>query len=352
MITAREQMEGLLSQLEKKYPGTEVCQEEFEAEVRENRENVSEIRKNPAKERKFGEGSPDSATVLKSSGKSREEESYTGDAVRIYLKEVGKIPLLTAEQELEIARKMEQGDQEARKVMVNSNLRLVVSVAKRYAKGNSMTLLDLIQEGNIGLIKAVEKFDYQMGFKFSTYAIWWIRQSITRAIADQSRTIRLPVHMKELMGRINRFFRKYTADTGKEPTLEKLAEMMGIERERIEEIVKWYGDTVSLDMPVGEETDRFLLDFVEDEHSPEQFSTVEHIMLGKELDQILACLSEREQRILRLRFGFVDNRMWTLEEVGKEYHVTRERIRQIEARALRRLRMKGETDRLRIYLED
>lgn len=274
------------------------------------------------------------------------------DSVRAYLKEIGNIPLLSREEELELAMRIEQGDINAKELMTNSNLRLVVSVAKRYALGSNMTILDLIQEGNIGLIKAVEKFDYHKGYKFSTYAMWWIRQAVTRAIADQSRTIRIPVHMKEQMNRISRALRKFLADTGREPTAAELAEIMQIPAERMEEIMKLYGDTVSLETPIGEEDDTMLMDFVADDSMPEQFSSVEHIMLGEQIDEILAELTEREQRVIRLRFGFVDGRIWTLAEVGKEYHVTRERIRQIEVVALRRLRMKRETKKLKSYLEN
>lgn len=349
MIAAGEQIEKLISVSEKKdsTAGADDILNVFGMEIsdKERTNNFGKIEKNYNGMLVLEGNSPETSM-------DREEENYTADAVKIYLKEVGRIPLLTSEQELEIAKRIERGDEEAKKIMINSNLRLVVSVAKHYAKGNGLSLLDLIQEGNIGLLKAVEKFDYQMGFKFSTYAMCWIRQSITRAIADQSRTIRLPVHMKELMGRISKCFREYMADNGKEPTMEELANMMKMEQDRVEQIVKLYGDTISLDTPIGEGEDRQLLDFVEDEYMPKQFMAVEHIMLGKEIDQILASLSEREQRILRLRFGFVDNRVWTLEEVGREYHVTRERIRQIEARALRRLRTKRETDRLRTYLEE
>lgn len=272
------------------------------------------------------------------------------DSVRAYLKEIGSIPLLTQEQEVEIAKKIEQGDESAKKIMANANLRLVVSVAKRYVRGSNMTLLDLIQEGNIGLLKAIDKYDYHKGYKFSTYAMWWIRQAITRAIADQSRTIRIPVHMKELMNKITRTSRQFLADTGRDPNPNELAVLMNIPKERMNDIYKWYGDTISLDTPVGDE-DSMIKDFVADESMPEQFASVEHVMLGEEINTILSELTEREQRVIRLRFGLADGKVWTLEEVGKEYHVTRERIRQIEARALRRLRMKRETKKLRAYLD-
>lgn len=272
------------------------------------------------------------------------------DSVRAYLKEIGSIPLLTQEQEIEIAKKIERGDEIAKKMMANANLRLVVSVAKRYVRGSNMTLLDLIQEGNLGLLKAIEKYDYHKGYKFSTYAMWWIRQAMTRAIADQSRTIRIPVHMKELMNKITRTSRQFLADTGRDPNLYELAELMNLPIERMHDIKKWYGDTISLDAPVGED-DSMIKDFVADDRMPEQFASVEHVMLGEEINNILSELTEREQRVIRLRFGLADGKVWTLEEVGREYHVTRERIRQIEARALKRLRMKRETKKLRAYLD-
>ncbi len=280
-----------------------------------------------------------------------EEDNYTENSVRTYLKEIGKFPLLTREEECELFRRMEKGDVSAREAVTNANLRLVVSVAKRYVPGSQMALQDLIQEGNIGLMKAVERFDYSKGYKFSTYAMWWIRQAITRAIADQSRTIRIPVHMKEQMSRISRISRKFLADTGREPTVEELANLTETPRERMEEIIKLYGDTISLDTPVGDENDFEIMNFVADERAPEQFSSAEQMMLGEEINALLLDLSEREQQILRLRFGFIDGRIWTLEEVGKEYKVTRERIRQIEVRALKKIRMKRETNELKSYLE-
>jgi RNA polymerase primary sigma factor len=213
-----------------------------------------------------------------------------------------------------------------------------------------MTLLDLIQEGNIGLLKAIDKYNYHKGFKFSTYAMWWIRQAMTRAIADQSRTIRIPVHMKELMSKITRTSHQFLSDNGRDPSINELAILMNISLERMFDIVKWYGDTISLDAPVGEE-DSMIMDFVADDRMSEQFACVEHVMLGAEINSILSDLTEREQRVIRLRYGLIDGRIWTLEEVGKEYNVTRERIRQIESEALRRLRMKRETKKLRAYLE-
>ncbi len=281
-----------------------------------------------------------------------EEENEIEDSVKAYLREIGSIPLLTAEQEIETAKKIEKGETQAKEIMIKSNLRLVVSVAKRYVSGSNMTLLDLIQEGNIGLLKAVEKFDYHKGYKFSTYAMWWIRQSITRAIADQDRTIRIPVHMKEQMHKITKAARNFLIDNGKEPTNAELADLLNTTENKIEEIEKLHGDTISLDTPVGDKEDSILRDFIADGSMPEQFTMVEHVLLSREIETILSSLTEREQRILRLRFGFEDGRIWTLEEVGREYHVTRERIRQIEARSLLRIRMKRESKRLRTYLEE
>lgn len=291
--------------------------------------------------------------VLSEENENEDEEAFLplDDSVKAYLKEIGSIALLSKEEELELAVRIEEGDELAREKMINANLRLVVTVAKRHVRGSNMGFLDLIQEGNIGLMKAVEKYDYHKGYKFSTYAMWWIRQAVTRAIADQSRTIRIPVHMKEQMGKVTKASRKFLVDTGREPSVEELSEIMGIPEERMREIVKLYGDTISLDTPVGDDEDCMLKDFVADENMPEQFETVEHVMLGDELDKLLSGLTEREQRIIRLRFGFVDGRIWTLEQVGKEYHVTRERIRQIEVKALRRLKHRKDVINLKSYLE-
>lgn len=295
------------------------------------------------------------------SEKSKEDEKnakriaelpYVVDSIRSYLREIGKYPLLSAEEEVEVAKRIESGDELAKEKMINSNLRLVVSVAKRYVNGSKMTLLDLIQEGNLGLIKAVDKFDYHKGYKFSTYAMWWIRQAITRAIADQARTIRIPVHMKERMNKLTKASRKFLADNGRDPTTEELAEILDIEEDRVESIVQLYGDTISLDTPIGDEEDAVLMNFVADEEMPGILSSVEQVMLGQELNEVLSILTDREQRILRLRFGFEDGKIYTLEEVGREFDVTRERIRQIEAKALRRLRMSRDTKKLKAYLEE
>ncbi len=287
-----------------------------------------------------------------STDNNNEELPYVADSIRSYLREIGKYPLLTAQEEVDLAKRIEAGDPIAQERMINSNLRLVVSVAKKYVRSSKMTLLDLIQEGNLGLIKAVGKFDYRKGFKFSTYAMWWIRQAITRSIADQGRTIRIPVHMKERMNKVTKASRKFVSDNGRDPTTEELAEILDISEDRVEKIIQLYGDTISLDTPIGEEEDAVLMNFVADDDMPEIFSSVEQTMLGGELDEVLSILTPREQRILRLRFGFDDGKIWTLEEVGKEFDVTRERIRQIEAKALRRLRMNRDTKKLKSYLED
>lgn len=280
-----------------------------------------------------------------------EELPWLEDSIRAYLKEIGEFPLLTKGEEFALARRIEEGDEQARTRMINANLRLVVSVAKRYVRGSNMTLLDLIQEGNLGLLKAVEKFDCHKGYKFSTYAMWWIRQAVTRAIADQSRTIRLPVHMKEKMNRIMRINREFVANHGREATTRELAQAMDTSESLLETIRTYYGDTISLDTPVGEEEDTRLLDFVADENMTEQFAGVEHDLLRSQLEQVLGCLNERERRILKLRFGLEDGKIWTLEEVGQVYQVTRERIRQIEVKALRKLRLKKDAKKLKSYLE-
>ena len=282
---------------------------------------------------------------------SEEELPDIDDSIRMYLKEIGKITLLSAEEEQQIGKRMEKGDSAAKELLTNANLRLVVNIAKRYASGSGMSFLDLIQEGNIGLMKAVDRFDYHKGYKFSTYATWWIRQSITRAISDQSKTIRIPVHMRETMNRIKRETRKFTLEYGKDPNHTEIAYFMKMPIDRIDEIMKLYGDTVSLDNPVGEDEDISLLNMIADDSMAEQYKTAEYSHLKHEVDEILQTLSEREQKIIRLRFGFEDGRIWTLEEVGNIYHVTRERIRQIEAKAIRKLRQKQSMKQLKIYIE-
>ena len=272
------------------------------------------------------------------------------DPVRMYLKEIGKVPLLSAEEEIELAKRMENGDQEAKKRLAEANLRLVVSIAKRYV-GRGMLFLDLIQEGNLGLIKAVEKFDYRKGYKFSTYATWWIRQAITRAIADQARTIRIPVHMVETINKLIRVSRQLLQELGREPTPEEIAEEMDMNVDRVREILKISQEPVSLETPIGEEEDSHLGDFIQDDNVPVPADAAAFTLLKEQLIEVLGTLTEREQKVLRLRFGLDDGRARTLEEVGKEFNVTRERIRQIEAKALRKLRHPSRSRKLKDYLD-
>lgn len=279
------------------------------------------------------------------------ERGNAEDPVRMYLKEIGRIPLLSSEEEIELAKRMEEGDEEAKKKLSEANLRLTVSIAKRYS-GRGMQFLDLIQEGNLGLIKAVEKFDYRKGYKFSTYATWWIRQSITRAIADQARTIRIPVHMVETMNRVNRTSRRLLQEYGREPTPEEIAEAMNLPVERVLEISKISQEPVSLETPIGEEEDSHLEDFIQDEHIPVPADEAAHTLLREQLEKVMDTLSEREQKVLALRFGLEDGKPHTLEEVGREFQVTRERIRQIEAKALRKLRHPTRSRKLRDFLEE
>lgn len=279
------------------------------------------------------------------------ERGNAEDPVRMYLKEIGRIPLLSSEEEIELAKRMEQGDEDAKKQLSEANLRLTVSIAKRYS-GRGMQFLDLIQEGNLGLIKAVEKFDYRKGYKFSTYATWWIRQAITRAIADQARTIRIPVHMVETMNRVNRTSRRLLQEYGREPTPEEVAEAMNLPVERVLEISKISQEPVSLETPIGEEEDSHLGDFIQDEHIPVPADEAAHTLLREQLEKVMDTLSEREQKVLALRFGLEDGKPHTLEEVGREFQVTRERIRQIEAKALRKLRHPTRSRKLRDFLEE
>ncbi len=271
------------------------------------------------------------------------------DPVRMYLKEIGRVPLLTAEEEVELAKRMEMGDREAKQRLIESNLRLVVSIAKRYV-GRGMAFLDLIQEGNMGLIKAVEKFDYRKGYKLSTYATWWIRQAITRAIADQARTIRIPVHMVETINKLVRTSRELVQELGREPTAEEIAEKMGITPEKVREIQKIAQEPVSLETPIGEEEDSHLGDFIEDVDALAPDEAASYLLLREQIEEVLSGLNDREQRVLRLRFGLDDGRPRTLEEVGREFGVTRERIRQIEAKALRKLRNPQRSKKLKDYL--
>lgn len=277
-------------------------------------------------------------------------EGSTSDPVRMYLKEIGRIPLLTFEQEVDLAKKYEKGDMKAKKKLTESNLRLVVSIAKKYI-GRGMSLLDLIQEGNQGLIRAVEKYDWRKGFKFSTYATWWIRQAITRAIADQARTIRIPVHMVETINRFLRISRRLMQDLGREPTPEEIAAAMEVDVAKIREIIKVSQEPTSLETPVGDEEDSHLGDFIQDTSQPSPYDAASRELLKNHIDEVLSTLSDREKKVLILRFGLEDGRPRTLEEVGREFSVTRERIRQIEAKALRKLRHPTRSRKLKDYLE-
>ena len=274
------------------------------------------------------------------------EGTSIDDPVRMYLKEIGKVPLLSAEEEIELAKRMEQGDEEAKHRLSEANLRLVVSIAKRYV-GRGMLFLDLIQEGNLGLIKAVEKFDYRKGYKFSTYATWWIRQAITRAIADQARTIRIPVHMVETINKLIRVSRQLLQEYGREPLPEEIAAEMGIPEEKVREIIKIAQEPVSLETPIGEEEDSHLGDFIPDDDAPAPAEAAAFTLLKEQLMSVLSTLTPREEMVLKLRFGLEDGRARTLEEVGREFKVTRERIRQIEAKALRKLRHPSRSRKLK-----
>ncbi len=305
------------------------------------------------------EEEPDDALLLESDEETEDLENLDltvpegvslEDPVRMYLKEIGKVPLLSAEEEMELAVKMEQGDEAAKKRLSEANLRLVVSIAKRYV-GRGMQFLDLIQEGNLGLIKAVEKFDYTKGYKFSTYATWWIRQAITRAIADQARTIRIPVHMVETINKLIRVQRQLLQEYGREPLPEEIAKEMHMSLDRVREIQKIAQEPVSLETPIGEEEDSHLGDFIQDDHIPVPAEQAAFTLLKEQINEVLETLTDRERNVLRLRFGLDDGRSRTLEEVGKEFNVTRERIRQIEAKALRKLRHPSRSKKLRDYLE-
>lgn len=304
---------------------------------------------------------PDDQLLLESDKDSDMDESFDfdnfaipgikiNDPVRMYLKEIGRVPLLSAEEEIELAKRIEKGDEEAKRRLAEANLRLVVSIAKRYV-GRGMLFLDLIQEGNMGLIKAVEKFDYRKGYKFSTYATWWIRQAITRAIADQARTIRIPVHMVETINKLIRVSRQLLQDLGREPSPEEIAKEMDLSVEKVREIMKIAQEPVSLETPIGEEDDSHLGDFIEDQDALAPSDAAAYELLKEQLEDVLDTLTEREENVLRLRFGLDDGRTRTLEEVGKVFGVTRERIRQIEAKALRKLRHPSRSKRLKDFLE-
>ena len=300
------------------------------------------------------EDNPDDDTDMENLDLSVPDSVSIEDPVRMYLKEIGKVPLLSAEEEVELAQQMENGDEEtkeeAKKKLAEANLRLVVSIAKRYV-GRGMLFLDLIQEGNLGLIKAVEKFDYTKGYKFSTYATWWIRQAITRAIADQARTIRIPVHMVETINKLIRVSRQLLQELGREPTPDEIAKEMNMPVDRVREILKISQEPVSLETPIGEEEDSHLGDFIQDDQVPVPADAAAFTLLKEQLQEVLATLTDREQKVLRLRFGLDDGRARTLEEVGREFNVTRERIRQIEAKALRKLRHPSRSKQLKDYLE-
>ena len=317
-------------------------------------EIVSETDPEDFELKKLEEGKDVDADVSDDSEEDLEASLSKGiavdDPVRMYLKEIGKVPLLTAEEEIELAKRMELGDEEAKKQLCEANLRLVVSIAKRYV-GRGMLFLDLIQEGNLGLIKAVDKFDWRKGYKFSTYATWWIRQAITRSIADQARTIRIPVHMVETINKLIRISRQLLQELGREPTPEEIAEEMDISVEKVREILKIAQEPVSLETPIGEEEDSHLGDFIPDDDVPAPADAAAFSMLKEQLVEVLDTLTEREQKVLKLRFGLEDGRARTLEEVGRRFDVTRERIRQIEAKALRKLRHPSRSKKLKDYLE-
>jgi RNA polymerase primary sigma factor len=309
----------------------------------------------PAVEEENGPDMEELAEIEEASGSEKQVEEdpsdslSTDDPVRMYLKEIGKVPLLTPEQEQELAKRMTEGDEEAKKQLAEANLRLVVSIAKKYV-GRGMTFLDLIQEGNLGLIKAVEKFDYTKGYKFSTYATWWIRQAITRAIADQARTIRIPVHMVETINKVIRVSRQLLQELGHDPSAEEIAEEMNMPVEKVRDILKIAQEPVSLETPIGEEEDSHLGDFIPDEDASEPSEAASYSLLKEQLMEVMDTLTPREKKVLELRFGLIDGRTSTLEEVGKEFNVTRERIRQIEAKALRKLRHPSRSKRLRDFL--
>ena len=326
-----DQIEKIYDQLEAN--GIEVISYENPAEFEEIETEVEQL-----------ESAEDMEKMLQQEGLAID------DPVRMYLKEIGKVPLLDAEKELEIAERMANGDEEAKQMLIEANLRLVVSIAKRYV-GKGMFFLDLIQEGNLGLMKAVEKFDYTKGYKFSTYATWWIRQAITRAIADQARTIRIPVHMVETIHKVSRYQRQLLQELGHEATPDEVAEKIGMSPEKVREIMKIAQDPVSLETPIGVEEDSHLGDFIPDDDSPAPQDAASYAMLREQIKEVLHTLTPREEHVLKLRYGLNDGRTHTLEEVGKEFNITRERIRQIEAKALRKLRHPSRSKRLKDFLD-
>ena len=333
--------ESELDQIDKLYEDLEILNLEVSEGSIEQNEFSEEIKN----EIERYESAEDMEKMLASEGLAID------DPVRMYLKEIGKVPLLSGEREMELARLMEEeGDEQAKQELVEANLRLVVSIAKRYV-GKGMSFLDLIQEGNLGLMKAVEKFDYHKGYKFSTYATWWIRQSITRAIADQARTIRIPVHMVETIHKVARVSRQLVQENGRDPSAEEIAKAMKMSPEKVREIMKIALDPVSLETPIGEEEDSHLGDFIEDSDSPAPQDAVSYVMLREQLNEVLRTLTPREEQVLKLRFGLDDGRTRTLEEVGQVFNITRERIRQIEAKALRKLRHPSRSKRLKDYLD-
>ena len=340
-ITAMiDEGESDLEQIGRLYEDLEFLNAEAEESIAEQTEFTEEI-KNEIE--RYGSGE-EMEKMLASEGLAID------DPVRMYLKEIGKVQLLSAEKELELAKQMEEGSERAKQELVEANLRLVVSIAKRYV-GKGMSFLDLIQEGNLGLMKAVEKFDYRKGYKFSTYATWWIRQSITRAIADQARTIRIPVHMVETIHKVARVSRQLVQENGRDPSAEEIAKVMKMSPEKVREIMKIALDPVSLETPIGEEEDSHLGDFIEDSDSPAPQEAVSYVMLREQLNEVLHTLTPREEQVLKLRFGLDDGRTRTLEEVGQVFNITRERIRQIEAKALRKLRHPSRSKRLKDYLD-
>ncbi len=322
--------------------------------LEQNNIDILKIDETEDEEEDTEEDNPDDDTDMENLDLSVPDSVSIEDPVRMYLKEIGKVPLLSAEEEVELAQQMENGDEEtkeeAKKKLAEANLRLVVSIAKRYV-GRGMLFLDLIQEGNLGLIKAVEKFDYTKGYKFSTYATWWIRQAITRAIADQARTIRIPVHMVETINKLIRVSRQLLQELGREPTPDEIAKEMNMSVDRVREILKISQEPVSLETPIGEEEDSHLGDFIQDDQVPVPADAAAFTLLKEQLQEVLATLTDREQKVLRLRFGLDDGRARTLEEVGREFNVTRERIRQIEAKALRKLRHPSRSRKLKDYLD-